>query len=378
MTDEQFYFYLDDFECNINLFKCALRQRELEIANEILGRIKSVDKNIATALVQKLAELTDDEDERYDKIRKFIDNLRKKNLLIIGVNGFIGRHCFRYFSDKGEFNVYGCDITPFPEDINFILIDSYNPDFNYIFENLKFHVCINCSGAANVPLSLDSPLMDFELNTGNVFKLLNAIRLFNPECKFINLSSAAVYGNPSSLPIKESDEVSPVSPYGYHKLMAEMICKEFNQFWDLKTLSLRIFSAYGPGLKKQIFWDISQKLSKSNSLELFGTGEETRDFIYVDDLVKLIDLFIKKAKFDGEIVNAANGNQTSISTVASITRDLLKREATISFNHRSRKGDPLYWEADITKAKEYGYSQTVNLNQGIKNYTEWLKENGLV
>lgn len=303
----------------------------------------------------------------------------KNKILIIGCNGFIGSHCFKYFSTNGNYITYGCDVCQNDNTRNFYLIDPSDADFESIFSSQSFDTCINCSGAANVPLSLENPFFDFELNTVNVFKILNAIKTFSPQCKFLNLSSAAVYGNPKSLPIKEEDDVNPVSPYGYHKLMAEIICEEFHKFWNLKTLSLRIFSAYGPGLKKQIFWDIFQKLKgKPESIELFGTGEETRDFIYIKDLVSLIDLVISKAIFDGSVLNAANGLQSKIKDIAKMARNEISAYSQLNFKGCNRQGDPLNWEADISKIKKIGYVPSKSLSEGIKNYMTWLKEEGLL
>ena len=139
-------------------------------------------------------------------------------ILVIGSKGFIGSHCVDYFSLKHE--VWGCDVVLDYNASNYISIDSVDSDFLGVFQNNKFDVCINCSGAANVPFSLEKPFNDFKLNTLNVFKLLEAIRLYAPDCKFITMSSAAVYGNPESLPIYETSNRLPVSPYGYHKAVS--------------------------------------------------------------------------------------------------------------------------------------------------------------
>lgn len=296
-------------------------------------------------------------------------------ILIIGSHGFIGSHCVDYFSKTDD--VWKCDVILEYNDRNYIYIEPNECDFNDVFINHKFDVCVNCSGAANVPFSLEKPLNDFQLNTVNVFKILDAIRRFNPECKYINMSSAAVYGNPDSLPIDENTTIKPVSPYGIHKEMAEMICEEFYRFWNIKTACIRIFSAYGPGLKKQLLWDLSQKNKNNQNIELFGTGEETRDFIYIDDLIQLIKCVIEKSEFKGDIINAANGEQIKILTVAQMVRDSFDSDKPISFTGSNRKGDPLYWEADISKAKLMGYSQKIKINEGIIHYIKWLKENGL-
>lgn len=291
-------------------------------------------------------------------------------ILVVGSRGFIGSHCVDFFSKEHE--VWGCDVILDYSTPNYISIDAVDSDFQNLFQQLKFDVCINCSGAASVPFSLEKPFNDFKLNTLNVFKLLEAIRLHSPECKFITMSSAAVYGNPEALPISEGDMRMPVSPYGSHKVMAEMICEEYNRYWGLKTCCLRIFSAYGPRLKKQLFWDMYNKVKTQSNLILWGTGRESRDFIYVKDLVRIIDLIIKKGTFEGTIYNVANGNQRRIAEVAEIFVKILGTETTISFNNEVRKGDPLNWEADISAIKALGYTQSYTLEQGITEYVEWV------
>ena len=187
-------------------------------------------------------------------------------ILIIGSRGFIGHHLFSYFSEKGN-EVWGTDVVDdYINKERYFLIDASNSDYSSVFQSAEFDLCVNCSGAANVPESLKNPLRDYYLNTVNVFKILEAIRKFQPACKFINLSSAAVYGNPKQMPVKEDARPDPLSPYGFHKLQAEQICKEFYDFYNIRTCSLRIFSVYGPGLKKQLFWDLYNKAKKGVSL----------------------------------------------------------------------------------------------------------------
>jgi UDP-glucose 4-epimerase len=203
-------------------------------------------------------------------------------ILIVGSKGFIGSNLGKYLNILASVEVWGCDVVTDYGASNYYLIDASNSDFEELFQAHSFDICFNCSGSASVPDSLLHPLRDFYLNSLNVFKMAEAIRKYRPECKFLNISSAAVYGNPEQLPIKETAALMPISPYGYHKLQSENICEEFNRFYNIQTCSVRIFSAYGNGLKKQLFWDISQKLSKNNEVVLFGTGMESRDFIHID------------------------------------------------------------------------------------------------
>jgi dTDP-glucose 4,6-dehydratase/UDP-glucose 4-epimerase len=294
-------------------------------------------------------------------------------ILVIGSKGFIGSHCVDYFKPNNE--VWECDVIADYNNKNYIWIDSVDSDFLEIFQNHEFDVCINCSGAANVPFSLEKPYNDFRLNTLNVFKLLEAIRLHNINCKFITMSSAAVYGNPEALPITPSQRVAPVSPYGYHKVFAESICEEYSRFWGVKTCCVRIFSAYGPRLKKQLFWDMYNKFCENEVIELWGTGKESRDFIYISDLIRAVDMVIRNCDFTGNKVNLANGSQITIREVADTFVKVLNTDKEIRFNGAERKGDPINWEADISDLKKWGYQQQVSLEEGIQEYIEWVKNN---
>jgi UDP-glucose 4-epimerase len=301
-----------------------------------------------------------------------------KNILVIGSKGFIGSHITDHFQQVNRYNVYECDVMVNYIANNYFQLDPVNADFQEIFEQVKPDICINCSGAANVPDSLIHPYRDFILNTGNVYKMLEAIRKHAPNCRFINLSSAAVYGNPVSLPIKETDISKPVSPYGSHKLQAEMICDEFYQFFNINTCSVRIFSAYGEGLTKQLFWDLAQKSKQDKTISLFGTGNESRDFIYVKDIARIIELIIYKASFTAECYNVGNGIEISIKEVAELFLQLLKWNGNLLFKGSARKGDPSNWQADISKIKSLGYTSLYTVETGLKNYVEWLVKEKLV
>lgn len=295
-------------------------------------------------------------------------------ILIIGSKGFIGSHLVRYFKTRA-YQVWECDVLVDYVTTNYIQVDCTNANFQQVFENNSFDVCINCSGAASVPDSLNNPERDFFLNTVNVFDILNSIRRYNKACKFINLSSAAVYGNPIELPIKEQFEVNPISPYGKHKLMAEMLCEEFYSDFGLQTCSLRIFSAYGDGLKKQLLWDISQKMKKTSTLEMFGSGLETRDFIHVEDIAQVVELVLKSDKFKADVINVGNGQEVSIREIVELFIQKNKSwKGEVVFSGANRKGDPIHWAADISLIKLLGYKQSVKLEEGIKQYIQWVQD----
>ena len=296
-------------------------------------------------------------------------------ILIIGSRGFIGHHLFSYFSEKGN-EVWGTDVVDdYINKERYFLIDASNSDYSSVFQSAEFDLCVNCSGAANVPESLKNPLRDYYLNTVNVFKILEAIRKFQPACKFINLSSAAVYGNPKQMPVKEDARPDPLSPYGFHKLQAEQICKEFYDFYNIRTCSLRIFSVYGPGLKKQLFWDLHNKAKKGDPFSLFGTGNESRDFIYILDLVNAIELVAGLSAFNADVINVANGKEIMIKNVVSVFFGLFDHEIRYSFSGETREGDPVNWVADISKLISYGYRPSFTIENGLEKYYEWVTIN---
>ncbi|MBL0012868.1 MAG: NAD-dependent epimerase/dehydratase [Flavobacterium sp.] len=291
-------------------------------------------------------------------------------ILIIGSKGFIGFHAMEYFKNQ-NFTVLGCDVVTDYVSKDYYQIDATNSDFHSLFEKHQFDACINCSGAASVALSIEFPLKDFNLNTLNVFKILEAIRTYQPSCKFINLSSAAVYGNPTQLPINENIALKPLSPYGIHKLQAEQIVKEFIDFYKIQTCSLRIFQRK-KWLEKATFWDMYQKFLNADSIALYGTGKESRDFIHVDDIVRAFHLVLDNGKFNGEATNIANGEEFTIEYVSEIFRRNFEGQKTITFNNQVKQGDPLNWRADISLLNSLGYKQTISLEAGIQSYIHWV------
>jgi dTDP-glucose 4,6-dehydratase/UDP-glucose 4-epimerase len=299
-----------------------------------------------------------------------------KKLLVIGSKGFIGSNVLSHFSEQPNFEVWGCDVVTDYRSKRYFLIDATSADFSGVFQREAFDVCINCSGAASVPDSMVNPLRDYHLNTTNVFYILEAIRHFSPTCKFLNLSSAAVYGNPQQLPIKESDRVSPLSPYGWHKYQSELLCQEYSRVHNIATASARIFSAFGPGLQKQLFWDWYEKVRSGNDITLWGTGNESRDFIFIEDVVSAIQCIVDRAPFQAESINVANGQEVFIRDAIDIFKEASGISFTYAFNNEVRKGDPVNWVANITLLSEFGYAPKNSFKAGIQKYIRWVETKG--
>lgn len=290
-------------------------------------------------------------------------------VLIIGSRGFIGGHVAKVMDARCE--LHTADIVGEPSDRHW-LIASQAPDFASLLGTLKPDICINCSGAANVGLSFQDPHGDFMLNASLVHDLLEAIRTRSPATKLVNLSSAAVYGNPQTVPVPEDAPNAPISPYGWHKLTAENLNRQYAQCFGIQTLSLRPFSVYGPNLRKQLFWDIFQKSQSSDQIVCPGTGDETRDFIYVKDMAESIALCIDRATFDGRAINVANGEAITIRRAVETLLAAIGWSGRLEFNGVVREGDPLRWTADISRLKALGYKPAFSFESGISELAKWL------
>ena len=177
--------------------------------------------------------------------------------------------------------------------------------------------------------------------------------------------------------MNETQPLHPLSPYALHKRAAEEVCEFAHRNYLIDVKILRIFSVYGPGLRKQIFWDMYQKMKQTGKLELFGSGEESRDYIYIDDLVAAVRLIVDKASFEDIYFNIANGEECTIREAAVVfAAKAGLRESNISFMGTCREGDPINWRADISRLKKLGYSRSVSFLQGISNYVDWVKGMG--
>ncbi|MCM1153917.1 MAG: NAD-dependent epimerase/dehydratase family protein [Roseburia sp.] len=297
-----------------------------------------------------------------------------KKMLITGINGFIGNAAKKYF--EKNYVIYGIDAAGETGDRTYIL-DMRSEEFPDVLSEIDPDIVVHAAGGADVSKSLKNPIEDFDSSVQIFYALLESMRRINRESKTIFLSSAAVYGNAKVLPISETAETRPISPYGLHKKMCEEIAEYYRHIYDMDIRILRIFSVYGPGLRKQIMWDMFQKYKKDKKIELFGTGDEARDFIYIDDLMQSIEIILNADISSRQpVFNVANGESNTIYEIAHIFSKYLCGENKVVFNHMTRSGDPDVWRADIGRIKELGYHNKVSMKEGIENYIEWARREG--
>ena len=299
----------------------------------------------------------------------------EKKILITGVAGFIGRYVAQHFLAQKWF-VIGVDSVstenaPFPELLSYYSMKLPEPALHDVIKKHTPDVCIHCAGSASVGLSVTDPARDLYANTVLTFEVLNSLRLYAPQCRFIFLSSAAVYGNPKSLPVKETHPLDPISPYGFHKLQCELLCEEFANVYGMSTAILRVFSAYGPGLRRQVLWDICRKIIIEQSLTLQGTGNESRDFIHAVDIARAIDMVTSNAPMKGEVYNLASGKDVLIRELASMILVSFDSTLTPMFSQGLPVGTPSNWRADISKLNSLGFSVSLPIEQGVRAYSIW-------
>lgn len=303
-----------------------------------------------------------------------------RKVLITGVNGFIGSHLAKEYQNHGyEVIGVGRSYEKRVEVDKYYQIDLLTDSISEVLIQEKPNVIIHCAGLADVnyaELHVDS---DFDLNVVVTRKMLYDIERYSSECRIIIMSSAAVYGNPTKLPIMEEDDTNPISTYALDKSLIENISQYFIRKYDMDIMLLRIFSAYGEGLKKQIFWDMGQKYAASGRLNLLGTGQETRDYIHIDDLCNAVYMLSIQEKRKYNIYNVANGVEIKIADVAKIFIEVAGgKEDDIVFSRSENKSNPINWKADISRLKEIGYVPNVNIEDGIKRYVVWLRERKII
>ena len=182
-----------------------------------------------------------------------------KNILITGVNGFIGSHMAGKCLNDG-YKVIGIDVNSISviDEIKYYQLNLYEDSIDDILKIYRPFALIHCAGMADVNYSIQHSDSDFVSNVVIARKVLYSVKNVSDNTRFIFLSSAGVYGNP----INEKHEKNPISPYALHKVLAEDICWYFVRQFNIDVRILRVFSAYGVGLKKQIFWDMGQKIKK--------------------------------------------------------------------------------------------------------------------
>ena len=235
---------------------------------------------------------------------------------------------------------------------------------------------IHLAANAGVPRSIEEPLFDLESNVLGTFHMLQAARKQNVK-KFIFASSAAPLGN-VELPIHEERTPHPISPYGASKLAGEAYCQVFYHSYQLSTIALRFGNVYGPysNGKDSVVAKFIKEALNGEVLNIYGDGNQTRDFIYTEDLIEAIWLSAN-SKWGGEIFQISTNHETTVNALADLIAELLALKgirATIVRTHE-RAGDIKNSYADISKAQKLlSYKVKHTLREGLQKTVDYFFE----
>jgi UDP-glucose 4-epimerase len=307
----------------------------------ITGGAGFIGSHIAEALVQDHHEvvIVDNLDDYYSPA------LKQRNL-----------DCVRA---KGDVDFVRGDVT----DLGLIqnVIDD---TVDYVFHE---------AAQAGVRISVEDP---FKPNNVNVLGTLNVLKasLDAGVKRVINASSSSVYGKVRYLPFDEAHPTMPVSPYGVSKLAAEHYCRVFYEVYGLPTVSLRYFTVYGPRMRPDLAISIfTRKMLANEPITVFGDGEQTRDFTYIDDIVRVNRRLLETDAADGYVMNVGGGHRITMNDLIAHLREIIGSASEVVYADR-QKGDAEHTLADVGLAGELvGYRPEVSIREGLGRFVEWYR-----
>ena len=233
-------------------------------------------------------------------------------------------------------------------------------------------VIVHCAGSGSVGFSMTHPYQDFQRTVATTLAVLEYARLYAPQVRVAYPSSAGVYGEVQKLPIIETDPLSPASPYGVHKLLAEKLCLSYASRFNLSVGIVRLFSVYGAGLRKQLLWDASKKITRGEK-DFFGSGKEIRDWLHVEDAASLLITAAGYASAKCPIANGGSGEGVTVQKVLTELLTCFDSTDAPKFSGMVRSGDPAGYVADISLAMQWGWRPKVERHQGLREYADWFK-----
>ncbi|MFX0067610.1 MAG: SDR family NAD(P)-dependent oxidoreductase [Candidatus Hodarchaeota archaeon] len=306
--------------------------------------------------------------------------LVEKDVLITGGAGFIGSNCVKTLAKMGakvsvldNFQSGSLDnLKPVMNKIRLVNGDVRNfKEVKRLVNGCDF--VVHYAANASVPASVENPLYDFETNALGTFNILEAVRQSGKDTVVAYASSAALYGELTKVPLKEDLCTRPISPYGISKLCGENYCRLYHKTYGVKTVSLRYFNVYGPHQPRYVMFDFLRKLSNNpNKLEILGSGQQVRDFVYVADAVSATLMAAGIQSAYGDTFNVCTGVGTSVLDIAKNILDLLGLENTeIICTGKSWEGDVDILVGDPSKLVSLGYRSKYSLKEGLQELIKW-------
>ncbi len=234
-------------------------------------------------------------------------------------------------------------------------------------------VVVHLAAHTRVVESVSDPQLNFEINAIGTMNVLRGCRESGVKKAIFASTGGAILGEQRP-PVHEGMVPRPVSPYGASKLVGEAYCSAFFGSYGLNTVALRFSNVYGPYSyhKGSVVSQFFRKLMQGQPIVIYGDGEQTRDFLYVADLVDAV-LLADRADTAGEVFHIASGRETSIRTLVSTIKEVFP-QLSIRIQHKPpRAGEILRNYASIEKARRMlGYNPQTQLKDGLKNTWQWF------
>tara|TARA_Y100000310_G_C20702631_1_gene831375 strand:+ start:6840 stop:7811 length:972 start_codon:yes stop_codon:yes gene_type:complete len=301
--------------------------------------------------------------------------LERKNVLVTGGAGFIGSHLIESIQSAGSITVVDDFSSGRKENIDTSKIKLIEQDVNSFPEDIlkDIDVVFHLAAIASVPKSNEDPLTDFKVNAHATLRLLELIRKNKADITFFYPSTALVHGESNQEKISEETDVKPISFYGLSKYAGEHYVKLYSDIYGLKTKIARFFNVYGPRQHTHVIFDTLQKIaSNPKHLSMLGTGKETRDFVFVKDVVSATLAFLDSPSSE-KIINVGSGDAIPIEQlVSSILRLCNITDCKVDFSQKSWKGDVMKYRADNSKLNAF-FKPAYSLDEGLRETIQWFE-----
>ena len=237
---------------------------------------------------------------------------------------------------------------------------------------------VHLAAVASVQASVEDPCGTHQVNLVGTLNLLEAARKQGIK-RFVYASSAAVYGDTKELPVSETTQLNPLTPYAADKLAGEHYIDFYRRQYDLTPVIFRFFNIFGPRQDPSspysgVISIFLQRALAHQAITVFGDGEQTRDFVYVADLVRLLEQAVNMAESVAEPMNVGNAKQTSLNQLLAAIQDFASHPLDISYSE-PRPGDIRYSCADNQRVREQmGFRNEFTIADGLKRTWEWMRE----